>query len=147
MAVIVLDASVAVKWYVHERHCEPALELLDREDVLFVAPDIFLPKVVNALLRQQRAAKFDGELLDRALDDLTLTCPELVGSKNLIAHAAALSRSIAHPIYDCLYLALAERWDTVLVTADEEFIDVCRRRLGDGPLLARMRLLEDYRAL
>ena len=39
-------------------------------------------------------------------------------SGGLIADAARKSQNLVHPIYDCLYLALAERQGAVLVTAD-----------------------------
>ena len=145
MRPIVLDASVAVKWYVHEHDRELALGLLEAESLLFIAPDILLPEVVNALLRQNRAGKFADELLDLALADLDLTCPELVPSKALIKVATEVARTLGHPIYDCLYLALAQRWDTVLVTADEDFVSLCRRRLADESLVARLKSLREYR--
>lgn len=141
---IVVDASVAVKWYVHERDRDRALELLDREDDLLIAPDIFLPEVVNALLRQNRQARFSDDLLEQAIADLNLTCPELIASRMLMERALELARALRHSVYDCLYLTLAERWNTVLVTADEEFVAKCRNNLSE-PSLMRLRTLSDHR--
>ena len=147
MSLVVLDASVAVKWYLHEQDRERALDLLDAEHLLFVAPDIFLSEVVNALLRHNRDGRFSDELLDRALFDLESTSPELVPSRLVVERAAELARALRHPIYDCLYLALAERRDTVLITADEVFVTLCRKRLSDPLLVARLHTLREYRAL
>ena len=36
--------------------------------------------------------------------------------------ALELSLKLNHPLQDCLYLALAERLDATLVTADERFV-------------------------
>jgi predicted nucleic acid-binding protein len=144
MRFVVLDASVAVKWYVREMGSEKALVLLDNENLLFLAPDVFLAETVNALLRQRRAGQLDEEALDRAIRDLRFSLPELVASTSLIDRAVVIARAIQHPVYDCLYLALAERWDTDLVTADAEFVDRCRERLSADPIVKRLRPLEDF---
>jgi predicted nucleic acid-binding protein len=144
MRFIVVDASVAVKWYVNETGSEKAVALLENEDLFFLAPDIFLAEAVNALLRQQGAGQLVDEALDKALRDLTFSRPELVSSTRLIDRAVVIARAIRHPIYDCLYLALAKRWETVFVTADAEFVDRCRNQLPTDPITKRLRLLEEF---
>ena len=138
MRFIVVDASVAVKWYVNETGSEKAVALLENEDLLFLAPDIFLAEAVNALLRQQGAGQLVDEALDKALRDLTFSRPRLID------RAVVIARAIRHPIYDCLYLALAERWETVFVTADAEFVDRCRNQLPTDPITKCLRLLEEF---
>jgi predicted nucleic acid-binding protein len=144
MRFVVIDASVAVKWYVAENDSEKAVALLDADNLLFLAPDIFLAEVVNALLRQRRNGQLTKEALERALGDLTFSAPELIASTRLIDRAAALPQTLAHPVYDCLYLALAERWETVLVTADIEFIKRCQSRIAGDPVTSKLRLLANF---
>ena len=144
MRFVVVDASVAVKWYVDETGSDLALSLLDRDDLLLLAPDIFLAEIVNALLRQSRAGQLTAEAFDTALGDLSLTAPQLIASARLLERAVAIARRLAHPVYDCLYLALAERWETVFVTADVEFVTRCRRQLADDPITNRLRLLHEH---
>ena len=38
-----------------------------------------------------------------------------------------LALNLGHPIYDCFYLALAQRQDVPLVTADEAMIAAARK--------------------
>lgn len=146
MTPLVVDASVAIKWYVREAGSEKAVRLLADERLGFVAPDIFYPEVVNALLRQAREGQLSDEALEAALADMRKTLPRLVRSSDLIDRAARFARILAHPIYDCLYLALAEASGTVLLTADAEFVSRCRKRLKDEPATARLRLLEEFEA-
>lgn len=146
MKFVVIDASVAVKWYVAEDESERSVALLDADEILFLAPDIFLAEVINALLRQNRAGQLTEDNLDRALRDLAFSAPELIASTRLIEPAVALARALAHPVYDCLYLALADRWETVLVTADVEFVSRCRSRLADSPITGRLRLLNEFQS-
>jgi predicted nucleic acid-binding protein len=138
MRALVLDASVATKLYVREPDSELAVALFDDLRFLFIAPDVFLPEVVNALLRQTREGQLSTEALDQALFDLDATLPQLIPSKSLIEAAVMLARNIGHPIYDCLYIALAERWDTAFITADLEFERKCQAR---APELRRRRIV------
>jgi predicted nucleic acid-binding protein len=47
---------------------------------------------------------------------------ESVSSEIVLSRAVDISMALGHPIKDCLYLALAERWQTVLVTADLKLV-------------------------
>jgi predicted nucleic acid-binding protein len=143
MKAIVLDASVGVKWYVNESGTEKALDLLD-SDLRLLAADVFRVEVVNALLRQLRGGQISPGIFDAALADLALNMPELVPSTEILDRAVALARALAHPIYDCLYLAAAERRDAVMVTADSEFVLRCRSRIPGDPILKRLRLFSEY---
>ena len=146
MTLAVVDASVAVKWYVREAGSESALRLLAPEAFELLAPDIFLSEVANALLRQEREGQLSAEALDAALADLRRTRPRLVPASEVMDRAAILARALPHPIYDCLYLALADATDALLVTADGEFVSRCRNRLKHEPATARLRLLEELEA-
>jgi predicted nucleic acid-binding protein len=53
---------------------------------------------------------------------------ELVATIDLLDRAFSLSLDLDHPIYDCLYLALALDTDARLVTADRRFTRVVRGR-------------------
>ena len=74
----------------------------------------------------------DSELLlihaERHLDDLPKFFAQLVPSASLVRSALFLSHRLRHPIYDCLYLALAQREDTRMVTADVEFANVAHAK-------------------
>lgn len=146
MTSLVIDASVAVKWYVREVGSDKAVLLLADSQYEFLAPDIFHAEVVNALLRQAREGQLPEDALASALTDIGKAVPRLVASSEVMERATGLARALDHPIYDCLYLALAEANDTVLVTADAEFVSRCRKRLKDAPATARLRLLEEFQA-
>jgi predicted nucleic acid-binding protein len=52
----------------------------------------------------------------------------LAAGRDLLTPALELSLELRHPVYDCLYLALAQRRGVPLVTADERLISALRRR-------------------
>jgi predicted nucleic acid-binding protein len=45
-----------------------------------------------------------------------------------LENAFQLAAELSHPVYDCLYLALALRRDTYVVTADGRFLALAERR-------------------
>jgi predicted nucleic acid-binding protein len=62
------------------------------------------------------------------LDRLLRAPVRSAASRDLLKPALELSLELRHPIYDCLYLALAQRRGLPLVTADERLVSAVRRR-------------------
>ena len=120
--MIVVDASVAVKWFLSEAGEDEAAEILEGPDHL-VAPALIRLEVAGAILRRFR----EGDLSERrareasrAWDDmLEHRVVQLVPSRDLFDEAVELAFEVRHTISDCLYLVLAKRLDTHVVTADE----------------------------
>ncbi|MFD2741141.1 type II toxin-antitoxin system VapC family toxin [Sulfitobacter aestuarii] len=116
----VVDTSVAIKWIVDEEDSDKA-ELLQGADM--VAPALFRIEAGNVL--RTLAAK---HILanDRAIDLFLFlqTAPvTIIDADELLERRALdLALTLKHPIYDCVYLALAERMDRRLITADRRFI-------------------------
>jgi predicted nucleic acid-binding protein len=135
MAVIV-DASVVVKWFTMEDLHEAARELLIAGDPLF-APDILATEVATALWVKVRGDELDEPDAIRAIAAVSGRGePKLRPSAPLARRAFELARRLAHPVYDCVYLALAEELDVPLVTADKRFTAAARRQGSE-----RIRLL------
>jgi predicted nucleic acid-binding protein len=82
------------------------------------APDLLIPETLNTFWKLQRAGRSIPALsvLLRTLDHI-----RIVPSRAHAARAAELADQLDHPVYDCLYLALAEVEGDVLLTADTTF--------------------------
>ena len=63
--------------------------------------------------------------LSRAVELVDVIEPD----RQLQAEALALACHLDHPVYDCLYLALARREAAVLVTADQRLQQLATRVL------------------
>jgi predicted nucleic acid-binding protein len=129
----VVDASVAVKWVVEEDHSAEAAILLEFDACH--APDHWRAEAVNVLWSKV----FRGDLTAADAEErmtVLLRAP-VIGAPiaDLMARAFAISVARTVTIYDSLYVALAERRDIVMVTADERLI---RRLSGDAALAKRM---------
>ncbi len=131
--MIVVDASVAVQWLVPELGAEQSELPLGRSDL--IAPGLLQVEVGNALRRKVASGDItlqqadDGFRLVAANVDLRLPSP------TLLSRALRIALDMAHPIYDCLYLALAEAADAQLYTRDQEFA-ARAHRIALGHLIA-----------
>ncbi|MFC7473054.1 type II toxin-antitoxin system VapC family toxin [Dankookia sp. GCM10030260] len=115
--MVVVDASVAVKWFVPEADWPAARRLLAL-DLAMVAPDILALETMGALLRKHRRREVADGLPAQALGMLAALRVEAVPHGPLLREAAALSLQRRHPIYDCLYLLVAQRRGLPLATFD-----------------------------
>ena len=131
-----VDASVAVKWVVPEHGSEDAVLLLTEGSDLF-APGHWLAEVATTLWAKSR---LKGVLTREQAAERVLWFRDLgieeTPIHDLITRATALSFELDLTVYDTLYLALAERLDAPLVSADRKLVDRAR---GD-PGLARLSL-------
>jgi predicted nucleic acid-binding protein len=119
--VIIVDASVVVKWFAIEPLHEQARALLLHDDEL-LAPDIVAVEVANALWVKIGPGEISGKDASRAIAAVVGGGqPELRSAAPLVPRALELAQQLHHPVYDCVYLALAEETDATLVTADHRF--------------------------
>lgn len=132
---MIVDASVAVKWLFKEDHSDTASALLARPDLM--APSLIHAEVANAIWTKRRR----GELMDDSeltmLPDKLASILQTVDEMPMIQHALTLAFALDHPVYDCVYLALAEALDQELVTADMRF----KNKLSGYPGGSRVRML------
>ena len=115
--MVVVDASVAVKWFVPEENWPVARRLLAL-DLTLVAPDILPMETMSALLRKHRRREVADALPGQALGMLAALRVEAVPHGPLLREAAALSLRLRHAIYDCFYLLIAQRRGLPLATFD-----------------------------
>jgi predicted nucleic acid-binding protein len=121
----VLDSSVAFKWVVPELHSDKALRL--RSDFLasvheLLSPDVFPGEVGHALTRAERQGRITlGEAL-RLWTDAMIRSPRLVPSLPLTHRAITISSQTRVGVFDCMYVALADREGCPFVTADDRII-------------------------
>ncbi len=115
---IVVDASIALKWVLEEPGSDAAEELLEKD---LAAPSLWLLEAGNALWRRTvRGELTRAEAVER-LTELTKAPVASVPLEQDLPEALRLALQLNHPVYDCLYLALAKRLGTFVVTADTRF--------------------------
>jgi predicted nucleic acid-binding protein len=121
----VLDASVALKWVLNE----PDSGIADRfrDDVrngvhALIAPDVFPIEAGHALTRAERRGLIPIGSAEAHWLDILTTAPTFFACLPLMRRAMAVSSQARIGVYDCLYIALAEREGCPLVTADDRLV-------------------------
>jgi predicted nucleic acid-binding protein len=120
----VVDASVAVKWVVEEPGSDLARSL---SGTILEAPDLLLVECANILWKKVRIGDLTRPDAKGCLGILLQGPVKFTPSQELLALAMEVSFELQHPIYDCVYLALAIRREIPLVTADQRLISAARK--------------------
>ena len=114
-----VDASVAVKWVVREEHSDCARLLAG---VRLEAPDLLPVECANIIWKKVRLGDLAAQDAAGRLDLLLHAPVVITGSRELLDLALQLSLRLKHPVYDCVYLALAQRRKIPMVTADRRLV-------------------------
>ncbi len=122
----VVDASVAVKWFVYEPGSPAACEILTN-GVTCVAPDLVLVETSNTAWKKVKRGEMTQAQGDAMVQTLSLYFDRLVPTDALLVRAYALTHRLDHPLYDCLYLALAEQEAVSLITDDQRLLKAVSR--------------------
>jgi predicted nucleic acid-binding protein len=134
----VVDASVAVKWFMAEMHEMPALRLLEGRHELLV-PDLLFTEVANALWKRVRRAETTASAAVATLATLDTVRFQIHPSRPLLPLALELATRFGRTVYDSLYIAVAMIRHCPLVTADRRLHDA----LAGGPLRSHVLWVAD----
>ncbi len=124
---LIVDSSVAVKWVANEPGSDRARALYLSDECW--APSLIIAEVGNALWKKQRMKIVGIEQATAALRALPDRI-RLFDIADLALRAFAIATDLDHPIYDCFYLALAERERCAMVTADQRLLSAAKRAKG-----------------
>ena len=126
MTRYVVDASVAVKWFLPEDHTEAARRLLE-DGFELSSPDLVGAEFGNVMRKRWRRGDLSAEAVDAALLSLGRLPLRVETSEPLLMTAWDAARRYDRSFYDGLYVALAERGaGCPLVTADLRLYDALR---------------------
>ncbi|MEM2759656.1 MAG: type II toxin-antitoxin system VapC family toxin [Nitrososphaerales archaeon] len=118
--IVLLDASVVVKWFVREEYSEKALEIrrsyLARR-INIACPQILPFEVLNALRYNPEFGEEQLNIASVALQKYQFRLYPILGEIAHLCVENALKFGIS--IYDASYLSLAEHLDSKCYTADE----------------------------
>ncbi|MGH6920411.1 MAG: type II toxin-antitoxin system VapC family toxin [Geminicoccaceae bacterium] len=117
---LVVDASVAAKWFIEEAGRAQAIRLLDVTDRQ--APDLLLVEVANVVWKKALRGEVSETQAGFICASIAHCFDVLHSSDSLIERAIVVAIDLQHPVYDCLYLACAERAGARLATADRRLI-------------------------
>jgi predicted nucleic acid-binding protein len=121
----ILDSSVAFKWVVPEVLSDKAIQLRDDAGqgiYEFFAPDFFPIEIAHAITRAERQGRIPVGGGWALWQSVMADGPILCSSLPLLARAYVISSAARIGVYDCVYVALAEREQCELVTPDDRLV-------------------------
>ncbi len=125
----IVDANVAVKWAVPEIGADDAYAIYVAGGL--AAPDLIFAECANALWKKASRGEMSAVQAAAAARVIEQAALEVVQTRTLIAPALDIALRLAHPAYDCLYLALARARSLKLVTADAQLLAKLAGRTDD----------------
>lgn len=121
----VVDTAVAVKLVLPEPDSPKAIKLFgDYAQAIheLLAPDLFPTEVANVLVMAERSGKLKVGEAVAGYQNILRVSPALHVAIPLLPRAIEIAQQFRQSVYDCLYVALAEREACELVTADDKLI-------------------------
>jgi len=126
MALLVIDSSVAIKWFVPEPYSTEARRILDAYQtgvISFLAPDLLNAEFGNIVWKKrlyQGLADDDAQIIIEEFRKLGFT---FASTAILLEEAYRLAAMHHRTVYDAMYLALSVREICRFVTADEKLVN------------------------
>ncbi|MBV8800205.1 MAG: type II toxin-antitoxin system VapC family toxin [Alphaproteobacteria bacterium] len=121
--MIVIDASVAVKWVLDEEGSEAAFALRAQQ---LAAPELWFVEAASALWSTASRRQISAPEAEERLKLLRSSPVQSLPILDDLASALRIANELRHPIYNCLYIAAALRLDTEVITADRRFVVACK---------------------
>jgi len=135
---LVVDASVAVKWFIRDPNEEndvvSAVDILagiGKNSIEIIQPPHWIAEVTAVLARLQ------PELSDDAIDLLDAMELPTRAESSIYKLASHLATKLNHHLFDTLYHALALQANATLITADHRYF---RKSVNQGSI----RMLADF---
>ncbi len=140
MSVFVVDTSLVIKWFVPEVHSEAARRWLGASHD-YVAPDLLFSEAGNVVWKKVRRRELYETDARHLVTDLARVAVETVATRSLLEDALAIALTTGITVYDAMYLTLAVRLETAVITGDDRFAS----KVAEYPLLVpHVRRLEDF---
>jgi predicted nucleic acid-binding protein len=129
----VLDASVALKWYLpDENQGQPALDLLNSylsDDLEIIVPSLLKYEIINGLVVAQKRGRIKEEVILSAIEGFLNLGIKTVRVAGLYPRVLHFCRMYSRSTYDASYLALAEAEQIHFITADETLYNGVKKDL------------------
>jgi predicted nucleic acid-binding protein len=123
---VVVDSSVAIKWFVVEPYSVEAHAILEDYQagtLTLLAPDLLYAEVGNIVWKKHRFQNLATEDAEEVLAAFRLVTFQVTSGAVLLEEAYRLAVTHQRTVYDAMYLALSLREHCHWVTADERIVN------------------------
>ncbi len=144
-ARVVLDPSVAIKWYIEEEDSAASIEFQQRVRTTaarIIVPPLFFDEVANILWKKETLRKevFPKAAKEILWEVLRLPLHVYLDRHELLPKALDIATQQRISVYDAIYVATAIQNKAVFVTADQRLI----QKLLATPLSSALASMEEW---
>ncbi len=139
MDKVVVDSSVAIKWFVAQPNSDKANQILDAFDaneLALLAPELIYTEVGNIAWKMYMFEGLASKEAQKIVDSFRLIKIELTSTVELLDDAFRLAVTHRRTVYDAMYLALSKREGCTFVTADKKLVNAVGAKFPNIVLLA-----------
>jgi predicted nucleic acid-binding protein len=126
MAKLVVDSSVAIKWFVAEPLTNEARRILnDYQNGAFdlLVPDLIFAEFGNIVWKKHMHQGLAASDAQTIINTFRMLAFEIMSSADLLAEAYKIAVAQRRTVYDALYIALSVTEQCDFVTADEKLVN------------------------
>lgn len=134
MENVVVDSSVAIKWFITELYSDESRKILDgykAGDINFLAPDLINAEVGNIIWKKHRLQDLSAEDAQEIMDTFKTVMIDFTSSAALMDEAYQLAITHERTVYDMMYVAMSKREKCRFVTADERLVNAIGKHFSD----------------
>jgi predicted nucleic acid-binding protein len=122
MSVPVIDACVAIKWFLPERGHEFAVEIFNNHNNM-IAPDLFFIEIDAIITKKVRQKLVHLEDAKKIYDETRNLPIKIIPYLKISDIAFDLSSGLSITLYDACYLAVGIEFDQKVFTSDKRFFN------------------------
>jgi predicted nucleic acid-binding protein len=129
MDKLVVDSSVAIKWFVPEPYSTEARRILKAYQdgtLALLAPDLFYAEIGNIVWKKHRRHDITADEAQTIIEECQDLIFEITSSGDLLKEAYRIAIAQQRTVYDALYVALSVRERCQCVSADEKLVNAVK---------------------
>lgn len=135
---IVVDSSVAIKWFIPQNYSLEANKILSAYEVnklTLIAPDLIYAEIGNIVWKIQRFQGLNQEYAQNIIDLFQKIQINIISTDELLRDAYDFAVKYQRSVYDSLYIVLSLRENCRFVSADEKLYNAIHQNIVNIKLL------------
>ena len=135
---IVIDSSVAIKWFIAQDYSLEANKILDTyqaQQITLIAPDLIYAEIGNIVWKIQRFQGLTNHEAEMILDLFQQIQLKIFPADELLKDAYQFAVNYQRTVYDSVYVVLSIRENCKFITADEKLYNAIYRHIPNIHLI------------
>ena len=138
---VVIDSSVAIKWFIAQDYSLEANKILDAyqsQQITLIAPDLIYAEIGNIVWKIQRFQGLTNHEAEMILDLFQQIQLKIFPADELLKDAYQFAVNYQRTVYDSLYVVLSIRENCKFITADAKLYNAIY------PKIQNIQLIKDW---